>query len=144
VWVCVCVKCLTVCTLKRLYGWVYVLYSGVQMAVDIPIPWNRVLETLVKKCSTFYGTRWFIIVFIRAFHHHCTLSRAGSIRSTLIPCFCKIHVSITLLSTRRSSKLALPHRFSDKNCVCISHLPRAIYILITKHVANGENCEVPH
>jgi len=42
-------------------------------------PWSRVLERLVKKLPTFYGTRRFITAFTSA--RHLSLSWARSIQS---------------------------------------------------------------
>jgi len=51
----------------------------------------------------------------------------------LISCFFKIHSSVILPSTPRSSKWSLIFKFPDQNFVCMSHLSHTCNILLPSH-----------
>jgi len=77
-------------------------------------PWSRVLlekltvSQLVKKFSTFYGTRRFITAFTSA--HHLSLSWARSIQyMNPTPHFLKIDLNIILPSTPGSTKWSVTY-----------------------------------
>jgi hypothetical protein len=52
---------------------------------------------------------------------------------TFLPYFCKIHSSITLPSTSRSSEWSFPFRSSNQNIVRISHPSSTYYMLHLSH-----------
>jgi len=91
--------------------------------------WSRVhLENLidtqlVKKCLTFYGTRRFIIVYIRSLH--CSISWARYIQSpTSHPIFTR---SILILSSHLRLHLS--------SCILLSGFPtRILYLFLISHM----------
>jgi hypothetical protein len=114
------------------------LSFGTLLAYCVPTPWSRVhLEKLIapqleKKFPTFYGTRRFITVFIRA--HHWSLSWASGVQSPR-------HTSryyrpnIILRSMPMYSTWSFPFGFSDWNFVCISLISCTCYMPLSSHPA---------
>ena len=101
-------------------------------------PWSKALLEkltdfrLVKKFSTFYGTRRFITAFTSA--RHLSIFRASSIQS--IPPtshFLKTHLNIILPSTPGFSKLSLTLRFPHQKPVYVSPLPHTRYMPSPSH-----------
>jgi hypothetical protein len=80
---------------------------------------------VVSKLPVFYGTRWFITVFIRS--RHQSLSWPRWIQSIAPkPYFPKIYFNIILPSTPRSSEWSLPFRLSKENALRLSYLTRPV------------------
>jgi hypothetical protein len=101
------------------------------MYLQLLIPWSRVLfekltgSQLVYKFPTFYGNRSFIPAFTSA--RHLSLSWARSIQPMHPSHFLKMHLSIILQTTPRSSKCSFAQVSQPKSCIHLSP-PHTCYI----------------
>jgi hypothetical protein len=122
-----------------------VKYLVVRPEIHVGVPnslstWSRVLlyklsvTHMIKKFSSFYGTRRFVTVFTRVLHW--TLSWVKWIQSTPSYPIFSIHFNIILPFMSRYTEWSLHFRYSSQSSVCIFHVCLPLNMLSVLHASH--------